>query len=108
MDLGECDKPMMYVIRNGTASVKIVDCNLAFCWSVMLKKSDLKNRNFFNLVPSDLHTKYKGTIRAMLKEDTPQMGEFIFKYRGGSIRKYSFQIKVSFHEMLKRSNSPRN
>ena len=95
MDLGECDKPMMYVIRNGTSSLKIVECNLSFCWSVMLKKSDLKNRNFLNLVPADLHTKYKGTIRSMLKENTPERGEFIFKYRTDSIRKYSFQIKVS-------------
>ena len=93
LNLGEIDQPMLYAIRNGNTSIKVIECNLAFCWSLMLKKSDIKNKQLLDLVPKDLQTNYKNKLRTHLKKDTPQYDQFIFNYREHSIRKYSFYVK---------------
>jgi len=70
MNLGESDQPLVYAIRNGNSSIKVVDCNLSFCWSLMLKKSEVKNKELLDLVPKDLQASYKSRIRKCLNQDS--------------------------------------
>lgn len=99
MDIGECDQPILYAVRAGNKSIKVLDCNLNFCWTMMVTKSQIKNKDLMSLVPSNLQTSYKNLLRILLKHNSPKYGEFLFNYKGESIRKYSFSVKVSFRNI---------